>query len=65
MLLVSLPCPGRVPPLIFRLTAVGRRLRSAALSSAFIRGSATKVNYCGEKRSTRGHGIRMSASLPK
>ncbi len=53
MRLVSLLCSERVPPLIFRLTAVGRRLHSAALRLAFIRGSATKVNNCGEKRSTR------------
>ena len=65
MLLVSLACSERVPPLIFRLPAVGRRLRSAALWLAFIRGSATKVSNCGEKRSTRWHSIRMSASLPK
>ena len=32
-LLVSLPCSGRVPPLISRLTTVGRRLRSACRSS--------------------------------
>ena len=44
MLLVSLPRSERVPPLIFRLTTGGRRLRSAALLSALARGSATKVN---------------------
>ena len=47
MLLVSLPRSERVPPLIFRLTTGGRRLRSAALLSALARGSATKVNSSG------------------
>ena len=65
MLLVSLPCSERVPPLIFRLTTGGRRLCSAALLSALTRGSATKVNNSGKKRSTRWHSTRMGASLPK
>ncbi len=49
-LLVSLPCSGRVPPLIFRLTTVGRRLRSAGT-----RGPAAKVKNSGKKRCTRWH----------
>ena len=49
MLLVSLPRSERVPPLIFRLTTGGRRLRSAALLSALARGSATKVNSSGRE----------------
>ena len=65
MLLVSLPGSERVPPLIFRLTTGGRRLRSAALLSALARGSATKVNSSGRKRSTRWHSTLMGASLPK
>ena len=47
MLLVSLPRSERAPPLVFRLTTGGRRLRSAALLSALLsapaRGSAAKV----------------------
>ena len=39
MLLVSLPRSERVPPLIFRLTTGGRRLRSAALLSALTFGN--------------------------
>ena len=48
MLLVSLPCPERIPPLILRLTTGGRRLRSAGLLSAPARGS-TMLNNEGEK----------------
>ena len=33
VILVSVPCSERVPPLILRLTTKGRRLRSAALLS--------------------------------
>ena len=64
-LLVLLPSGERVPPLIFRLTTVGRRLRSAAWLSALARGSATKVNSSGKKRSTRWHSTLMGASLPR
>ena len=64
-LLVVLPFGERVPPLIFRLTTVGRRLRSAALLSAFARGSAAKVNNSGKKRSTRWHSTLMGASLSR
>ena len=65
MLLVSLPCWERVPPLIFRLTTGGRRLRSAGLLSAPARGSTMKVKSSGRKRSTRWHSILMGVSLPK
>ena len=60
MLLVSLSRSERVPPLIFRLTTGGRRLRSAALLSALARGSATKVNSSGRKRSTRCPQLRLA-----
>ena len=56
MLLVSLPRSERVPPLIFRLTTGGRRLRSAALLSALARGSATKVNSSGRIARYEAHG---------
>ena len=65
MLLVSLPWSERVPPLIFRLTTGGRRLRSAALLSADARGSAMKVNSSGKKRSTLWHSTLMGVSLPR
>ena len=64
MLLVSLPRSERVPPLIFRLTTGGRRLRSAALLSALARGSATKVNSSGRKRSTRWVGSSRRRAKP-
>ena len=65
MLLVSLPWSERVPPLIFRLTTGGRRLRSAAFLSADARGSAMKVNSSGKKRSTLRHSTRIGVSLPR
>ena len=43
VILLSVPCSERVPPLILRLTTKWRRLRSAALLSAGASGSATKT----------------------
>ena len=58
-LLVSLPWSEQVPPLILRLTMGGLILRSAALLSAGICGSVTKINNSGKKRSTR---LKMNLS---
>ena len=44
VILLSVPCPERVPPLILRLVTRCRRLRSAALLSEGTAGSDTKTN---------------------
>ena len=44
VILLSLPCSERVPPLIFRLITRWRRLRSAALLSDGASGCDTKTN---------------------
>ena len=44
VILLSVPCPERVPPLFLRLVTRCRRLRSAALLSEGTAGSDTKTN---------------------
>ena len=53
VILLSVPCPERVPPLILRLVTRCRRLRSAALLSEGTAGSDTKTNSSLMNRSMR------------
>ena len=61
VILRSVPCSERVPPLILRLMTRWRRLRSAALLSAGTSGSATKTKSSLMWRSMRRHSLAWAA----
>ena len=66
--LLRVPCWEQVPPLIFRLTTRGRRVRSAALLSEGRAGLATKVKSSLINASMRRHNLPCTAegsSKPK
>ena len=63
VILVSVPCSERVPPLILRLTTKGRRLRSAALLSEDTPGAATKTNSSLMCLSIRRHRLPWAAAV--
>ena len=62
VILLSLPRPGRVPPLIFLLTTMCLRLRSAALLSDGASGRGTKTNSSLMNRSMRRQSLTCGAS---
>ena len=57
VILRSVPCSERVPPLTLRLMTRWRRLRSARLLSAATSGSATKTKSSLMWRSMRRHSL--------
>ena len=61
VILVSVPCAERVPPLTLRLTTKWRRLRSAALLSGGTSGWATKTKSSLMCFSMRRHNLAGTA----
>ena len=62
VILLSLPCSERVPPLILRLITRWRRLRSAALLSDGASGCDTKTNSSLMCRSIRRQSLACTAN---